>query len=130
MLRSITVRQSLPPRISPRRISPSPPTDPHDKRASMPQRFRFGPLLVSLFLCLAGVAVYIWPRVQVVRLAYRLQTSEQHLRELLQERDQLRFELASLKDPQRIYRIATEQLGMSTPRHDQIVIVSHEPTSQ
>jgi len=79
---------------------------------------------------LAGVAVYMWPRVQVIRLAYRMQTSEQHLRELLQERDQLRFELASLKDPQRIYRIATEQLGMSTPRHDQVVIISHEPTSR
>jgi cell division protein FtsL len=130
MLRTISVRQSPPPRTSPRRSSPSHPTDPHGERASVLQRFRFGPLLVSLFLCLAGVAVYMWPRVQVIRLAYRMQTSEQHLRELLQERDQLRFELASLKDPQRIYRIATEQLGMSTPRHDQVVIVSHEPTSR
>jgi cell division protein FtsL len=31
--------------------------------------------------------------------------------------------LAALKDPQRIFRIATDQLGMSTPRHDQVVIV-------
>jgi cell division protein FtsL len=130
MLRPISVRQSPPPRTSPRWISPSPPTDLHGERASVPQRFRFGPLLVSLFLCLAGVAVYMWPRVQVVRLAYRMQTAEQHLTELLQERDRLRFELASLKDPQRIYRLATEQLGMSTPRHDQVVVVSHEPTSR
>jgi cell division protein FtsL len=69
----------------------------------------------------------MWPRVQVVRLAYRVQTSEQHLRELLQARDQLRFELASLKDPQRIYHLATEQLGLITPRRDQVVIVTHEP---
>lgn len=130
MLRSISVRRSPSPRTSPRRTSPSPQTNMHGERASVPQRLRFGPLLVSLFLCLAGVAVYMWPRVQVVRLAYRMQTSEQHLRELVQERDQLRFELASLKDPQRIYRIATEQLGMSTPRHDQVVIVTHEPTSR
>jgi cell division protein FtsL len=130
MLRTISVRQSPPPRTSPRRSRPSHPTDPPAERASVLQRFRCGPLLLSLFLCLAGVAVYMWPRVQVVRLAYRMQTSEQHLRELLQERDQLRFELASLKDPQRIYRIATEQLGMSTPRPDQVVIVSHEPTSR
>jgi cell division protein FtsL len=130
MLRTISVLQSPPPRTSPRRVSPSHQTDLHGERVSASQRFRFGPLLMSLFLCLAGVAVYMWPRVQVVRLAYRMQTSEQHLRELLQERDQLRFELASLKDPQRIYRIATEQLGMSTPRHDQVVIVTHEPTSR
>jgi cell division protein FtsL len=130
MLRTISARQSPPTRTSPRRISPSHPTDLHGQPASVPQRFRFGPLLVSLFLCLAGVAVYMWPRVQVVRLAYRMQTSEQQLRELVQERDQLRFELASLKDPQRIYRIATEQLSMSTPRHDQVVIISHELTSR
>ena len=79
---------------------------------------------------MAGVAVYVWPRVQVVRLAYRMQTSEQHLRELRQAHDQLRFELASLKDPERIYRVATEQLGMGMPRRDQVVIVTHEPQSR
>jgi len=130
MLHTISVRQSPPPRTSPRRISPSPPTGLHSEPASASQRFRFGPLLLSLFLCLAGIAVYIWPRVQVVRLAYRMQTSEQQLRELVQQRDQLRLEATSLKDPQRIYRIATEHLGMSTPRHDQVVIVSHDRTSR
>lgn len=130
MLRTIPVRQSPPPRTSPRRISPPHQTTLRSEGAPGLLRFRFGPLLVSLFLCLAGVGVYVWPRVQVVRLAYRMQASEQRLRELLQERDQLRLELASLKDPQRIYRVATEQLGMSTPRHDQVVIVTHEPKSR
>jgi len=130
MLHTTSVRQPPSPRAFPRRISKSHPTDLHSESASASQRFRFGPLLVSLFLCLAGIAVYMWPRVQVVRLAYRMQTSEQHLSELLHQRDQLRLEVTSLKDPQRIYRIATEQLGMSTPRQDQVVFVSHEPTSR
>jgi cell division protein FtsL len=130
MLHTISVRQSPPPRISPRRISPPHPTHLHSEPVSGSQRFRFGPLLLSLLLCLVGIAVYMWPRVQVVRLAYRMQTSEQHLRELLQQRDQLQLEVTSLKDPQRIYRIATEQLGLSTPRQDQVVIVSHTPTSR
>jgi cell division protein FtsL len=130
MVRTSPVRQFPPLRISARRISPSHQTHQPREQPPGPQRFRFGPVLVSLFLCLAGVGVYMWPRVQVVRLAYRMQTSEQHLRELLQERDQLRLELASLKDPQRIYRVATDQLGMSTPRHDQVVIVTREPRSR
>jgi cell division protein FtsL len=66
----------------------------------------------------------------VVRLAYRMQASEQQVRDLAQERDQLRLELASLKDPQRIYRVAIDQLGMSLPRRDQLVIVTREPKSQ
>jgi len=130
MLRTITVRQSPPPRTSPRRFSTTFRTNQQSQQSSSPYRFRFGPLIISLLLCLAGVAVYVWPRVQVVRLAYRMQTSEQHLRELRQAHDQLRFELASLKDPERIYRVATEQLGMSLPRRDQVVIVMHEPQSR
>jgi cell division protein FtsL len=59
-----------------------------------------------------------------------MQTSEQQLRELLQSHDQLRFELASLKDPARISRIATEQLGMGVPRRDQVVIITPEPLSR
>jgi len=130
MLHTIPTRQSPPSRTSSHRIRPSQSTDLHSAPTLVSQRFRFGPLLMSLFLCLAGIAVYMWPRVQVVRLAYRLQTSEQRLSELLQQRDHLRLEVTSLKDPERIYRIATEQLGMSTPRHNQVVIVSHDPTSR
>jgi cell division protein FtsL len=127
MLRTIAVRQSPPPRTSLRRFSVALRANLQGQRSSSLQRFQFGPLLVSLFFCLAGVVVYMWPRVQVVRLAYRMQTSEQHLRQMLQAHDQLRFELASLKDPERIYRIATEQLGMGMPRRDQVVIMTHEP---
>jgi cell division protein FtsL len=53
-----------------------------------------------------------------------MQTAERHLKNLLQEQDQLRLELAALKDPQRIYRVATDQLGMSLPRQDQVFIVT------
>jgi cell division protein FtsL len=59
-----------------------------------------------------------------------MQTSEQHLRELRQAHDQLRFELAALKDPERIYRVATEQLDMGLPRRDQMVIVTQVPQSR
>jgi cell division protein FtsL len=85
------------------------------------------PVLVTVFLCLAGMTVYIWPRLHVVRLAYRMQASEQRLNDLRQERDDLRRELASLKDPQRLYRVATEQLGMGVPRHDQVIVLTREP---
>ena len=129
MLRAISVRQPPPPGTSPRRFSSTLQASAQGQRPSLPS-LRFGPLLVGLCLCLAGVVVYIWPRVQVVRLAYRLQTSEQHLRDLLQTHDQLRSELASLKDPARVHRVATEQLGMATPRRDQVVIVTREPQLQ
>jgi cell division protein FtsL len=120
------VLQASPSGISLRHSRPSPQTDQYRARAPSPQGFRIGSLLMSLFLCLAGVGVYMWPRVQVVRLAYRMHTSDEQLRELSQERDQLRLELAALQDPHRIFRVATEQLGMSPPRHDQVVFVTRD----
>jgi len=130
MLRVSSVRQSLPPGIFHRRISPSQQTNQRSTRSVLSQWSRVVPLLLSVFLCLVGVGVYMWPRVQVVRLAYRLQTSEQHLKTLLQEQDQLRLELAALKDPRRIYHVATDQLGMSLPRQDQVFIVTRDLKSR
>jgi cell division protein FtsL len=130
MLRPGPARQSTPSRISPRRIRPSQPSERHSSGTSLAQRYRLGPLLFGVFLGLAGIGVYIWPRVQVVRLAYRLQSSEQHLRALRQEQDQLRLELAALKDPQRIYQVATNQLGMRPPTQDQVFIVTRDLRSR
>jgi cell division protein FtsL len=129
MLRTSLVHQMPLPRIPPRHLPPSRPPHARQGIASPSSSFRVIPLMLSVLLCLAGVGVYMWPRVQVVRLAYQLQTSEQRLQELLQERDQLQSELASLRDPQRIYRVATEQLGMSSPRHEQRFILTREPKS-
>jgi cell division protein FtsL len=130
MLRISPGRQSTLARISPRRSSPSQQTNQRRARSLFSQPYRLGPFLLSAFLCLAGIAVYIWPRVQTVRLAYRMQTAERHLKNLLQEQDQLRLELAALKDPQRIYRVATDQLGMSLPRQDQVFIVTRDVKSR
>jgi len=87
-------------------------------------------VVVGLGLCLVSLLVYMWPRLYVIRLGYRVQTSEQRLRELLQERDQLRLDIAALKDPQRVYRVATEQLGMHVPRHEQVFTVTRERKGQ
>ena len=126
MLRTNPVRQSSPPRISPRRADPSQQTQQPMARSTRWQRSRIVPFLVSVCLCLAGVGVYVWPRIQVVRLAYRLQASEQQLKALMQEQDQLRLELAALKDPQRIYDVATGQLGMRLPSQHQVFIVTRD----
>jgi cell division protein FtsL len=129
MLRTSVVRQMPSPSTPPRRSASSRPPQARQGISTSSPTFRVAPLILSVLLCLAGIGVYMWPRVQVVRLAYQLQTSEQRLQDLIQERDQLQAQLASLKDPQRIYRVATEQLGMRSPRHEQRFILAREPKS-
>lgn len=117
-----------------RRLAKSPlrpPASPHQPKppeAPPPALLRYplGSLLVCACLCLLGVGIYMWPRVQGVRLAYHIQGAEQRVKGLIQERDQLRLERAALSDPQRLYHEATEQLGLVTPNHDQVFILVHE----
>ena len=118
--------QLMPPKLPLRRVSPQRPTSRRRERAPIPRRPQLGPVMVALCLCLAGMVVYMWPRVHIVRQGYRIQTLEQRARVLFQEREQLRLEIASLKDPQRVYQVATERLGMMVPSHEQIFVLLHE----
>jgi cell division protein FtsL len=130
MLRTDDVGQAPRPNLSPRQPT-SPGQPPRQTPApALLQRFRVEPFLISAILCLLGVGVYMWPRVQGVRLAYRLQDAEHRLQDLMRERDRLRVELAALADPQRVYQVATEQLGMVAPKHDQVFILLGESKSR
>ena len=118
--------QLMPPQLPPRRVSPQGPPSRRWERAPIPRRPQLAPVLVALCFCLAGMVVYMWPRVHIVRQGYRIQTLEQRARDLFQEREQLRLEIASLKDPQRVYQVATDRLGMMVPSHEQIFVLLHE----
>ena len=126
MLQIEHVRQLPLRNIAPQRHSTRHQTHQPRARSYRRERPRLGAIAIGLFLCLNGLAVYIWPRVSIVRLGYQMQSREQLLQNFSQERDQLRLEVASLKDPQRVYRVATEQLGMHVPRHEQVFIVTRE----
>ncbi|MGH8058199.1 MAG: cell division protein FtsL [Candidatus Entotheonellia bacterium] len=82
--------------------------------------------MIGIFLCMLGLLVYMWPRVQIVRLGYGLQSAERRLKDLSRERDQLQLEIALLKNPQRVYGVATEQLGMAVPKPDQVFVLTRE----
>lgn len=114
-----------PPKMPLRRIGAARKTSLRREPSSTRGQPRLASVVIGLLLCLAGVLVYMWPRVHIVRLGYRVQTLEQRSRGLMQEREQLRLEIASLKDPQRVYQIATDRLGMIVPRHEQVFSVLH-----
>lgn len=72
-----------------------------------------GALLFALF---AAVGIlHVSSRVLVVDAGYRLSQAEARQRALTRENDQLKLELATLKSPARLERLAREQLGMSMP---------------
>ena len=99
------------------------------RASEVDQGFSIVEVLIAMFL-LAIVAVALLPAlfqgIQYSSQQSAVATATRQLNALVQEQDQLRLELAALKDPQRVYDVATDQLGMLMPRQDQVFIVTRD----
>ncbi len=84
-------------------------------------------LILPLGLCL--VFVFVWERVDMVRLGYQIERLKQERIVLERERDELRVKLSALSAPDRIAKIASEKLGMSLPQQGQVIMVRSAPAA-
>jgi cell division protein FtsL len=73
------------------------------------------------------VFVFVWERVDIVRLGYQVERSKTQKLLLERERDQLQVKFSSLTAPERIAKVATERLGMVQPQQGQVVTVHVRP---
>ncbi len=79
---------------------------------------------VLLFALFAAVGIlHVTSRVLVVDMGYRLSKAESEGRVLTRENDRLKLELATLKAPARLEKLAREQLGMAMPSGSAVVAV-------
>ena len=95
------------------------------KKAATPnwrQRNISAIIAVFLWLLFSGFG-YVWCRVQVVQLGYKLSDAHRIHTQFLNDSKKLHLELARLKAPERVERIAIEQLGLNRPRKEQIVVL-------
>ena len=82
---------------------------------------------VLLFALFAAVGIlHVTSRVLVVDMGYRLSKAESEGRALMRENDRLKLELATLKAPARLERLAREQLGMKMPSGSAVVSLQPE----
>lgn len=96
---------------------------PKEKIASKWRQRRLTTIIaIFLWLLLSGFG-YVWCRVQVVELGYQLSDIHRLHTRLLNDNKKLHLELARLKAPERVQRIAIEQLGLKQPTKDQIVVL-------
>ena len=72
--------------------------------------------IVELFL-------YTWCRVNCIGVGYEISKETQKQHELIALHNNLKIELASLKSPERIAKIAKNQLGLITPTQDQLIVI-------
>jgi cell division protein FtsL len=82
---------------------------------------------VLLFALFAGVGIlHVTSRVLVVDMGYRLSKAQAEERALTRENDRLKLELATLKNPARLEKLAREKLGMSMPSGPLVIALPKE----
>jgi cell division protein FtsL len=72
------------------------------------------------------VFVFVWERVDVVRLGYQIERLKTQKVLLERERDQLQVKFSALSAPARIAKVAMEKLGLVPPQQGQVLMV-HQP---
>jgi cell division protein FtsL len=78
-------------------------------------------LILSLFI--SELLGYTWSRVQCIGIGYEISRGNEKRARLVTVQKNLTIELARLRSPERIARIARERLGLITPKPDQVIIV-------
>lgn len=66
---------------------------------------------------------YVWSHQQIIALGYEVSQATREEQDLMQENKKLRLELAALKSPGRIERMALQELGLVSPQKEQLIIV-------
>ena len=82
-----------------------------------------GVWLAILLLFLGELFFYTWCRVNNVRIGYEVAAEIETRGNLVAYQNNLKIELARLKSPERIARIAGEKLGLIMPKADQTIIM-------
>ncbi|OPY13197.1 MAG: Cell division protein FtsL [Syntrophus sp. PtaB.Bin138] len=97
---------------------------PKKAEISVSQRWDLLPYLIILLALLTLLSLFhVWSRVKVVDLNLQITEGNRLVKQLQQEKNMLRLEVASLKNPARIEALAKGELGMDLPTDQQVIIV-------
>ena len=80
-------------------------------------------LTLVMFFLITSSLFFVWSRIQVIQLGYELSSALKEGRSLAETNKRLRLEIATLKSYARIEKVAVEQLGMSKPKPEQVIVI-------
>jgi cell division protein FtsL len=81
-------------------------------------------LLPGLFvLIIVSILCYVWTRIQAVHYGYEISSALRAKEAAVIAHNERTIEIATLRSAQQLEKRAREELGMSPPRKDQLVII-------
>ncbi len=97
---------------------------PKKIEAAVSQRWDLFPYLILVLTLFTMVSLFhVWSRVKVIDLNLQITAANKTLKESQQEKNRLRLEVATLKNPARIEALAVGDLGMALPADQQVIAV-------
>lgn len=78
---------------------------------------------LAILLVMSLLLLYVWERVELVQIGYKIEQLKKEKIALERERDELRVKVSALASPERIARLAAERLNMIPPQRGQVVLV-------
>ena len=89
-----------------------------------------GMMWIALFVTLVASLLYVRSRFLVVELSYDVSRRQESKTQLEQERRSLILELATLRNPRRVERIASQKLGLEHPSGMESVVILKEDSRE
>jgi cell division protein FtsL len=100
-------------------VRPDNPRQATPPRSAWPLRWWAWSLVLGLFV--AAAALHVHSKLAVVQLGYALSQAARENRELLTEARELQVEVATLRSPRRLRKLAMEQMGLSERNPQQVI---------
>ncbi|MDP2644182.1 MAG: cell division protein FtsL [Desulfobacterales bacterium] len=94
---------------------------PEEKNAR--KRNQGGIWIIFMSIFIGQLLVYTWSRVQFVKVGYEISQAADTYQQLITNQNNLKVELARLKSPERIAKIAREKLGLTMPNPEQMIML-------
>jgi cell division protein FtsL len=79
--------------------------------------------IIIMVLLISELFIYTWCRVQCVKTGYETSKEMDKKLKLITLQKNLKIEIARLKSPLRIAKIATQQLNLIMPKPGQVIII-------
>ncbi len=86
-------------------------------------RQQTGIWLILMLFFIVELFFYTWCRVQCIRTGYEISREARRHQNLITLQNNLRIELARLRSPERIAKIAEQKLGLVMPTSEQMIII-------
>jgi cell division protein FtsL len=79
--------------------------------------------IIFMVVFIVELFINTWCRVNCIGVGYEISKETKTHHELIALQNNLKIELASLKSPERISKIAKDQLGLKVPTKGQMIVI-------